>query len=248
MPDARSTFPLMRLPAEIRLRIYEYCLPASRYHDSRENQPFAYILWQRAISPNVIFTSRQIYHEALHVLHRQNQFYVPSQRFRDSGLHDVTARIIYDQGNRTEYKTSLIQCRHLLSLRTAAQSVRHLFFQGSTVDIKGLSRREREACCLQRIRTMHGIGVLLSNIPRLQFLCIVFPGGSSSELDLDSKEHLFGQVIPRKPFGANRWTVQSRDTARTNSGFICHRPKRVNERPCNERHYEHTHWETSLAP
>lgn len=240
MTDAESdTFPLMRLPAEIRLRIYQYCLPSSQYYECWKYEPFSYVLWERGVCSNLIYTSRQIHKEGMDVFYGQNRFRVPSQRFKDYGRYDITPRIIYDQGNRVEHKTSLIQCRHFLSRKEAAKLVRHLFFQGLTQSPESLSRREREALCLEQVQTMHGIGLVLSRIPRLELLCIVFT--SRAELDLRSKEYLLREIIPNKPFMDRDTTAIRPSTARINSGLIFHHPKPASERFCNGLHYGDPH-------
>ncbi len=68
MPNQRASF--MCLPSEVRVKIYRLLLCTSKADGTVHHGPPAY----RNIFPEILYTSRKIYHEAKHVLYGENIF------------------------------------------------------------------------------------------------------------------------------------------------------------------------------
>ena len=67
-----SVFPFLQLPSELRLQIYRLVLP---YSESYEDWAPS-VDWSSGICPNILYTSRKLYHEATEVLYSENAFMI----------------------------------------------------------------------------------------------------------------------------------------------------------------------------
>lgn len=70
-----GSFPILQLPTEIRLSIYNLILPHSEYHQDSDHEKIdCPVTWYPGICPNILFVNRQIYQEASEILYRDNVF------------------------------------------------------------------------------------------------------------------------------------------------------------------------------
>ena len=100
MPGNTSTFPLLSLPCELRLQIYENLLvtpePVGPFCHCRYWRKQA--LWGRPLEPQILRVCRRVHDEAADVLYKQNAFRLEEQD-HDDGCVDSIDRFLTGIGH-----------------------------------------------------------------------------------------------------------------------------------------------------